>query len=96
MLENGVPIHPPLDDSGYSIWQKCMTDYCNAYMVPGEEYHYKGDPFGNDCGIYNSESYNKNGANFRNRKYRNHPDKIGIALDGYKIFGRHADDRNDG
>lgn len=81
MATNGVPIYPYLDSDGTTTWANCGVDYCNARAGTGENYHYKGDPFGEDC-LYDDAGY----ADLT------HPPQIGIGLDGYPIHGRYISD----
>jgi len=78
---SGVPIYPALDNADILAWAACESDQCNAHAGKGFDYHYHGDPFGQNC-MYDASMYPSG---------LNHPMIMGFALDGYLIFGRYTD-----
>jgi len=79
---DGVPIFPNYNNRGMLCWESCEVDRCNAHSGKGEDYHYHGDPFGNNC-LYSEADY---GASPDTA----HPPLIGFSLDGFLIYGRHT------
>jgi hypothetical protein len=45
-----------LNKKGGLTWLSCEVDWCNTHAGQGLDYHYHGDPFGENC-MYSASDY---------------------------------------